>query len=94
MLTPAFHFRILEEHFNGFGDNAENIAHKLMKDVKDLAKSGTGQREINVIPYIYQCTSDIICGRQSSSALSVTTIKTYSWLKKFLLNVNEKRNKK
>ncbi len=62
MLTPAFHFRILDEHFNGFGDNAQNIANALTRDIKALCESGTGKREINIIPYIYRCTSDIICG--------------------------------
>ncbi len=62
MLTPAFHFRILDEHFNGFGDNAQHIADVLMKDLKEICESGTKQREIDIIPYIYRCTSDIICG--------------------------------
>ena len=55
LLTPAFHFQILENFFDVFDSNANIFCQQLQKVV------GTGQ-EIDVYPYLKRCTLDVICG--------------------------------
>lgn len=54
LLTPAFHFQILENFFDVFDSNANIFCQQLQKVV------GTGQ-EIDVYPYLKRCTLDVIC---------------------------------
>ena len=56
LLTPAFHFQILENFFDVFDSNANIFCQQLEKIV------GTGQ-EINIYPYLKRCTLDVICGK-------------------------------
>lgn len=55
MLTPSFHFQILEGFFQDFNRNAfilnEVIEHKLLVD-----------KEVDIFPLLSACTLDIICG--------------------------------
>ncbi len=53
MLTPAFHFRILEE----FLDVMNNQCSVLCKKLGEKADKG----EFNIFPYITHCALDIIC---------------------------------
>ncbi|VEN50672.1 unnamed protein product [Callosobruchus maculatus] len=53
MLTPAFHFSILEQFTDVFEKNGKILVEKLEE---------TCDKEIDVHPYITWCALDIICG--------------------------------
>ena len=54
MLTPAFHFTILEDFVEVFVKKSEILVKKLKKEV--------GAEYFDVYPYITTCGLDIICG--------------------------------
>ena len=54
MLTPAFHFTILDQFMDVFNEQSDVLVSKL----KD-----TGGERVNVFPFIAKATLDIICGR-------------------------------
>ncbi|KAJ8943382.1 hypothetical protein NQ318_002615 [Aromia moschata] len=54
VLTPAFHFSILEEFVSTFETNGKIMIDLLAKEVdKD---------SVDIYPYVRMCTLDIICG--------------------------------
>ncbi|KAK7081205.1 Cytochrome P450 4V2 [Halocaridina rubra] len=53
MLTPAFHFKILEDFVEVFNHQSETLVSKLL----DKANGNV----FNIFPYITLCTLDIIC---------------------------------
>nr|AAT38513.1 ubiquitous cytochrome P450 [Phyllopertha diversa] len=53
IITPAFHFQILEEFIEVFNSQADVLVKKL----KEESKKGT----IDIYPFIARCTLDIIC---------------------------------
>ncbi|KAK4329599.1 hypothetical protein Pmani_000074 [Petrolisthes manimaculis] len=53
MLTPAFHFKILEDFLEVFNSQSTKMVEK-------LAKKADGQR-FDIFPYITLCTLDVIC---------------------------------
>ncbi|KAK9720583.1 Cytochrome P450 [Popillia japonica] len=53
IITPAFHFQILEEFINVFNSQSDVLVDKL----KEESKKGT----IDIYPFIARCTLDIIC---------------------------------
>jgi hypothetical protein len=54
MLTPAFHFQILEQFIAVFHAKAEVLVSKLR-----------AQSQVDVVPLITLCALDIICGSYS-----------------------------
>ncbi|CAH1975505.1 unnamed protein product [Acanthoscelides obtectus] len=60
IITPSFHFSILEQFIDVFEKNGKILMHKL-EDMCD--------QEINLQPYITSCTLDIIC--ESAMGVSV-----------------------
>jgi cytochrome P450 family 4 len=54
MITPTFHFKILDSFVEVFSEKSEILISKLQKEV--------GSRGFDVCPYITKCTLDIICG--------------------------------
>jgi len=54
MITPAFHFSILDSFVEVFSEKSEILISKLQKEV--------GSKGFDVCPYITKCTLDIICG--------------------------------
>ena len=54
MLTPAFHFSILENFVEVFVKKSEILVKKLNKEV--------GAKSFDIYPYITTCALDIICG--------------------------------
>jgi hypothetical protein len=56
MITPAFHFKILDSFVEVFSENSEILISKLRKEV--------GSQGFDVCPYITKCTLDIICGER------------------------------
>ncbi|XP_039277042.1 cytochrome P450 4c3 [Nilaparvata lugens] len=63
ILTPAFHFRILDDFIEVFREQSDILVEKLEKEVDKNA--------FNVFPYITSCTLDVVCetamGYQSNS---------------------------
>ncbi|KAF2886236.1 hypothetical protein ILUMI_19937, partial [Ignelater luminosus] len=53
IITPAFHFKILEQFIEVFESNAKILIESLKKEV--------GKTSSNISPYIKLCTLDIIC---------------------------------
>jgi len=54
MITPAFHFSVLDSFVEMFSEKSEILIRKLQKEV--------GSKGFDVCPYITNCTLDIICG--------------------------------
>jgi cytochrome P450 family 4 len=55
MLTPAFHFKILENFLEVFSEKSEILVRKLQKEI--------GPQSFDIYPYINSCTLDVICSK-------------------------------
>ncbi|KAJ4450148.1 hypothetical protein ANN_01555 [Periplaneta americana] len=55
ILTPAFHFKILEEYVQVFNSNSRVLIQKLQENV--------GKPFVDISSYVTMCTLDIICGK-------------------------------
>jgi cytochrome P450 family 4 len=55
MITPTFHFSILDSFVEVFSEKSEILISKLQKEV--------GSQGFDVYPYITKCALDIICGK-------------------------------
>jgi len=53
MITPTFHFKILDSFVEVFSEKSEILISKLQKEI--------GSKGFDVFPYITKCTLDIIC---------------------------------
>ncbi|GFS61340.1 cytochrome P450 4c3 [Nephila pilipes] len=53
LLTPAFHFRILDDFLPVIDDHARYLAEKLKHEV--------GKKSFDLVPYITLCSLDILC---------------------------------
>ncbi|PSN54065.1 Cytochrome P450 4C1 [Blattella germanica] len=53
MITPTFHFKILDHFIEVFSEKSEILINKLQKEV--------GNKGFDVYPYITKCALDIIC---------------------------------
>ena len=58
MITPTFHFKILDNFVEVFSEKSEILVDKLRKEV--------GSQGFDVYPYITKCALDIICGKYSA----------------------------
>jgi cytochrome P450 family 4 len=56
MLTPAFHFKILEDFVDIFNEQSRVLVHKLHTSPETGNPNG-----FNIFPFIALCTLDIIC---------------------------------
>lgn len=56
MITPTFHFKILESFIDVYRENSDIMVRKL----EEKAKTG---EEFDVYPFITLCALDIICGK-------------------------------
>ncbi|XP_069680219.1 cytochrome P450 4C1-like isoform X1 [Periplaneta americana] len=65
IITPSFHFKILEKFMPVFADNCDILVNKLKKEV--------GREVFDVYPYICACSLDIIC--ESAMGTSVNAQK-------------------
>jgi cytochrome P450 len=54
MITPTFHFKILDTFVEVFSEKSKILISKLQKEV--------GSTGFDVYPYITHCALDIICG--------------------------------
>jgi hypothetical protein len=55
MITPTFHFKILENFVEIFSEKSEILVRNLQKEV--------GSQGFDMYPYITKCALDIICGK-------------------------------
>ena len=58
MLTPAFHFKILEDFVHVFNEQSSILVDKLNQQIKK-------KNELDIFPFITLVTLDIICGEFS-----------------------------
>ena len=58
LLTPTFHFKILEDFIHVFNEQSAVLVEKLSEKV--------GQ-DFDIFPFITRCTLDVICGKNDSS---------------------------
>lgn len=61
MITPTFHFQILEQFIDVFHSNGTILIDKLRKHL--------GESSFDVFPYITLCALDIICGNIEQSVI-------------------------
>jgi cytochrome P450 len=54
MLTPTFHFKILDGFIEIMSEKSKILVRKLQKEAESQA--------FDIYPYITKCTLDIICG--------------------------------
>lgn len=57
IITPTFHFKILEQFVNVFNSKSNIFIKKL---------AGNKGKIINIYPFVTLCTLDIICGEISN----------------------------
>jgi cytochrome P450 family 4 len=55
IITPTFHFSILDSFVEVFSEKSKILISKLQKEV--------GSQGFDVYPYITKCALDIICGK-------------------------------
>lgn len=55
ILTPAFHFKILEDFMDIFNEQSAILVRKLSKELN--------KDSFNIFPYVTLCTLDIVCGK-------------------------------
>lgn len=60
MLTPTFHFKILEDFIDIFNKQSVVLVQKLREAHQDML--ATNGDRVNLFPYVARCTLDIICG--------------------------------
>ena len=68
LMTPAFHFKILENFMPVFS----NQCHILEEQIEQRIQHCEGKAEIDVFPLFVRCTLDIICGKRG--------IRRFLWL--------------
>lgn len=54
ILTPAFHFKILEDFMDIFNEQSAILVRKLASELN--------KDSFNIFPYVTLCTLDIVCG--------------------------------
>nr|CAH0113244.1 unnamed protein product [Daphnia galeata] len=59
MLTPTFHFKILEDFIDIFNKQSVVLVDKLREAHQDMVANNRDR--INLFPYVARCTLDIIC---------------------------------
>ncbi len=60
MLTPTFHFKILEDFLDIFNKQSQVLVDKLAEIHEEM--TAKGEERIDIFPYVARCTLDIICG--------------------------------
>ena len=66
LLTPAFHFKILDTFFDVFNRNSTVLTEIMAKKIEE---SNAG--EMDMIPLMKRCTLDIICGELDLVPLTI-----------------------
>jgi cytochrome P450 family 4 len=55
LITPAFHFKILEQFVDIFESASNILIEKLSKE--------SGNKSVDIYLYVTRCTLDVICGK-------------------------------
>ncbi len=58
LLTPAFHFKILDDFIDVFNNQSRILCDLLEEQCQSDSKSS----EVDIYPFLTRCTLDIICG--------------------------------
>lgn len=66
ILTPAFHFRILDDFIDIFREQSDILVEKLAREC--------GQEPFNIFPYVTLCALDIVCGKLIIKPFNFTSI--------------------
>ena len=64
LLTPAFHFQILDNFLEVFNKHAEIFCDLLDEET---SSSHDNAKELDMFPYLKRCTLDVICGKKKSN---------------------------
>ena len=67
MLTPTFHFKILEDFVEIFNEQSRILIAQINEALKD-------KNDFDIYPFITRCTLDIICGNRDWDSLRIFTI--------------------
>jgi len=59
IITPTFHFSVLENFCEVFSDNTNIL-------VQELHKASADESSVNIYPLITKAALDIICGKRSA----------------------------
>jgi hypothetical protein len=65
MITPTFHFKILEDYVEVFSEKSKILISKLQNEV--------GSKGFDIYPYITRCALDIICGKLRAKVIILGT---------------------
>ncbi|KAK7590972.1 hypothetical protein V9T40_002585 [Parthenolecanium corni] len=79
MLTPSFYFSILQTFFDVFVENSQIFVEKLESEINS--------EEFNILPYIKNCTLDIIC--EAAMGVKVNAQQRSSEYTKSVKAINE-----
>ena len=80
LLTPAFHFRILDDALEVF-----NFQGRILADV--LLEDSINQKLINIFPYVTRCTLDIILETAMGVQLEIQHARKSEYLMNILYKV-------
>lgn len=58
LITPTFHFNVLENFCDVFSENANFL-------ISELSELSAGGKSVNIYPLITKAALDIICGKRS-----------------------------
>ena len=72
MLTPSFHFKILDEFMATFNEKSKLFVHILWKN------SEGGEKPMEICQYITLCALDIICGELPGQLLVELMVYDFS----------------
>lgn len=63
MLTPTFHFKILEDFLDIFNKQSKVLVEKLTEAHNEM--KANNRDRIDIAPYVARATLDIICGNSN-----------------------------
>jgi cytochrome P450 family 4 len=69
MITPTFHFNILQKFVEVFSEKSQVLVNKLQKEV--------GSQSFNIYPYITKCALDVVGGKTVKTTC-IPLLKQYS----------------
>ncbi|CAH0550618.1 unnamed protein product [Brassicogethes aeneus] len=72
IITPTFHFQILEQFVDVFENQGKILIKKLEKEV--------GKDSVNIFPYVTLCTLDIICETAMGTSINAQDSKNLEYV--------------
>lgn len=77
MLTPTFHFKILEDFLDIFNKQSQVLVQKLAEAHNEMKVNNRDR--IDIFPFVARCTLDIICGNWSIQLNSKSDLIFYNF---------------